>query len=711
MSAQRTERLLNLVIALRATRRGMRREDLRRAVPQYAASPNEAAFERMFERDKEDLREIGVPIVTLASDVLVDAEDAYRIDAGAYELPPVTFTPAEVAVLGLAAHVWQQAALAVPAARALTKLKAVGAADDPLLAAGAGRDLAGLVDPVVRTVEPAFQPLHDALRLGRVVRFSYRRPGAEPVRRTVEPWRLVLRSGTWYLVGLDLDRDAARVFRLSRIEGAVSTVRGRRAGPVPEESVVLDALHVLSAAEAPARDGAEVRRPARLRLRPGRGGRLRAMAVRGGHDPGDGEEVELWLRGGPGEPVSGFVVEAVASAGVDVAVLEPDELRDAVRRQWQGVAAAHEGPVPEGSPPPADDEAPGPVVHGAGATERLSRLLAMVPFVLRREGVTLTELAEHFEVPEKQVVKDLELLFVCGTPGHLPDDLIEADWEGGVVRIGNAEPISRPLRLTSEEAVVLLLGLRLLADVPGPHDRAAVTSAADTLSALTSGQQSPLGLIPDPYGPPTHAATVTTALVQHRRLRLRYLSAGRDELAEREVDPYRIVSDAGRHYLEGWCHRAEQVRLFRLDRVVQAEVLDVPAGRGPAAQPHEPRAPGGQVPHGAADTSVVLRLHRGAHWVAEHYAAVPVVRAGHDAPAPEGALDVRLRVADPERVVRLVLGLGGRAEVLAPGAVRAAVASAAAAALARPAPAGATVGAAGGVPVAGPGGADRHPSG
>ena len=108
MSAQRTERLLNLVIALRATRRGMRRDDLRRAVPQYAASPNEAAFERMFERDKEDLREIGVPIVTVASDVLVDAEDAYRIDAGAYELPPVTLTPAEVAVLGLAAHVWQQ---------------------------------------------------------------------------------------------------------------------------------------------------------------------------------------------------------------------------------------------------------------------------------------------------------------------------------------------------------------------------------------------------------------------------------------------------------------------------------------------------------------------------------------------------------------------------------------------------------------------------
>ena len=328
------------------------------------------------------------------------------------------------------------------------------------------------------------------------------------------------------------------------------------------------------------------------------------------------------------------------------------------------------------------------------AADRLSRLLAMVPYLLARQGVPLADAAQHFEISEDELVKDLELLFVCGTPGHLPDDLIEADWEGGVVRIGNAEPISRPLRLTSEEAVVLLLGLRLLADVPGPHDRAAVTSAADTLSALTSGQQSPLGLIPDPYGPPTHAATVTDALLTRRQLRLRYLSAGRDELAQRVVDPYRIVSDAGRHYLEGWCHRAEAVRLFRLDRVVQAEVLDVPATPGPPrGHPGGTGRSGGQLPRSAADTVLVLRLHRGAHWVAEHYAAEPVVRAGDAPRPPEGALDVRLRVADPQHVVRLVLGLGGAAEVLAPAPVRAAVLAAAAAALVRRGGPGSPVGA------------------
>lgn len=686
MSGSRTERLLNLVIALRSTRRGMRREELRRAVPQYAASPNETAFERMFERDKEDLREIGVPIVTVASDVLVDAEDAYRIDAGAYELPPVTFTAAEVTVLGLAAHVWQQAALAVPAARALTKLKAVGAADDPMLAVGAGRDLAGLVDPVVRTVEPAFSPLHEALRLGRVVRFGYRRPDGARAQRTVEPWRLVLRSGSWYLVGQDTDRRAARVFRLSRVEGPVTTVRGRRAAPVPEEAVVLEALQVLSATEGRGtpRPGPEVPpRAAELRLRPGRGGRLRAMAVRAGQDPGDGELVRLPLLGSAdgAEPLSRVVVEAVASAGADVQVLRPAELDRAVRAVWQGVRDAHDAPVDEQDRLEAVAAAdPVPAVPGAGATERLSRLLAMVPFVLRREGVTLTELAAHFDVPERQVVKDLELLFVCGTPGHLPDDLIEADWEGGVVRIGNADPISRPLRLTGEEAVVLLLGLRLLADVPGPHDRAAMTSAADTLSALTAGEPGRLDLIPDPWGPPAHADTVTLALSQRRRLRLRYLSAGRDELSDRDVDPHRIVHDAGRSYLEGWCHRAGGVRLFRLDRVVAAEVLDVAVP--PPSAPTPARPGGGQVPPGPDDTVVLLRLHRGAQWVSEHYAAEPV-DALHDAP-PAGSRDVRLRVAGTDRVVRLVLGLGGAAEVLAPAAVRAAVRAAADAALGRP---------------------------
>ena len=109
-----------------------------------------------------------------------------------------------------------------------------------------------------------------------------------------------------------------------------------------------------------------------------------------------------------------------------------------------------------------------------GATDRLSRLLALVPYLVSRQGIPLAEVAAEFGITESQLVKDLELLFVCGTPGHLPDDLIEVDWDDGRVYLGNADAIARPLRLGVDEALALLVGLRALADVPGLHDRDAL---------------------------------------------------------------------------------------------------------------------------------------------------------------------------------------------------------------------------------------------
>ncbi|MFC5379675.1 helix-turn-helix transcriptional regulator [Aquipuribacter nitratireducens] len=701
MSARRTERLLNLVIALRATRRGMRREEIRAAVPQYAGSPSDAAFERMFERDKEDLRELGVPVVTVASDVLVDADDAYRIDAQAWDLAPVSFTAAEVAVLALAARVWQQAALAAPAARALTKLRAVGADDDLAAESAAVRAAAGLVEAGVRAVDRAFDPLHAALRAHRRVRFRYRRPDGAVAARTVDPWRLLLRGGTWYLLGFDHDRAAPRVFRLGRIEGEVTTVRGGPpiSPPAPEvvAAAVADTVHVLS--PDPVRpDGP--RYEALVRVRPGRAGGLRALAERAGAPAGpDGLLRVPWTgwahEDGPRPP--GWLVEAVAACGADATVVAPAPLAEAVAATWQAVLDRH-APAADTEPDAdreadhdadddAHDDADPDTPHGAaadasptaeaswtpGATDRLSRLLAMVPFVLDRDGIGLAELAAHFEVSEQQVVRDLQLLFVCGTPGHLPDDLIEADWEGGVVRIGNADTLSRPLRLTGEEAVVLLLGLRLLADVPGPHDREALGRATRTLQRLTGDAEPLLEVVADPWGPPAHADTVARALREGRRLRLRYLSAARDELTDREVDPVRVVVDGGRPYLQAWCYRADDVRSFRLDRVVDATVLEEPVRAHPGGDRDGAPSRAWVAEHGRP---VRLRLRRGAEWVAEQYPVEVVVRQGQPL-----VTDVRLQVADTGRVVRLALRLGGALEVLAPRSLRRDVAAAAAAAL------------------------------
>src|ERR671921_198826 len=146
MSTAKTERLLNLVICLLSTRRPLTKAQIRQAVPQYAENTSTEAFERMFERDKDELRDLGIPLVTSFEDTLFEDEVGYRVDRDAYALPQVSFEPDELAVLGLASRVWQQASLAGPAARALAKLTALGVEPDE----------AGLVgvEPRVRTADP-----------------------------------------------------------------------------------------------------------------------------------------------------------------------------------------------------------------------------------------------------------------------------------------------------------------------------------------------------------------------------------------------------------------------------------------------------------------------------------------------------------------------------------------------------------------------------
>jgi proteasome accessory factor C len=297
------------------------------------------------------------------------------------------------------------------------------------------------------------------------------------------------------------------------------------------------------------------------------------------------------------------------------------------------------------------------------ATARLSRLLSLVPWLLEHQGVPLAEVAAHFSVSEAQLVKDLELLFVCGTPGHLPDDLIEADWESGRVYLRNADAIARPLRLSLDEAVALLAGLRALSDVPGLHDRDVVESVATKLAAAAGDGAASAGTVSVDLArgasEPTLRA-VREALQRHHRLHLRYLVPSRDETTERDVDPLRLLTVGDRWYLEGWCHRAEAVRRFRLDRVVGVEVLEVAAD--PPRQVRERRSEqDGELFHASPEDLVVtLDLDPAARWVAEYY---PVDRAEE---LSDGALRVVLRSATADWPARLALRLGGSARVVGP---------------------------------------------
>lgn len=313
------------------------------------------------------------------------------------------------------------------------------------------------------------------------------------------------------------------------------------------------------------------------------------------------------------------------------------------------------------------------------ATDRLERLLTMVPWLMRHQGIDIAEAARTFGVSPEQIVDDLQLLFVCGTPGHLPDDLIEASWEGGKVYVGNAETISHPLRLGRDEALALIVALRTLAASPGAGEADAIERALAKLEAAAGGAVSPGAAhslsvtIDSDEGQQHRLRQVRAALSTSRRVHLRYVVASRDEATERDVDPMRVLSVDGRWYVEGWCHRARDVRLFRLDRIESLEVLDIDGTPPPQARP---RAIGPGVFAGK-DTDMLITLHvdPSAAWVAEQF---PVEST---AQLPEGTLEVKLRAADPQWLVRLVWRLGGSARVIAPEYVIAMVRDGAASAL------------------------------
>jgi proteasome accessory factor C len=297
----------------------------------------------------------------------------------------------------------------------------------------------------------------------------------------------------------------------------------------------------------------------------------------------------------------------------------------------------------------------------SSSADRLSRLLALVPYLLNRQGIALDQAAAAAGISEDQLVKDLELLFVCGLPGHLPDDLIEADWEDGRVFLGNADAIDRPLRLGIDEVTALLVGLRLLSGLPGAGESEALEKAIAKLQEVAGSTaeaaENRVGVAP----PEAPAAEVLdgarAALAAGKRLHLRYWVPWRDEATERDVDPMRLALVDGHTYLEGWCHRAEDVRLFRLDRVLALQVLDTPA-TPPADAARDLDA--GLFRPGADDTVATFRLTPRARWVSEYYPCEDV------AEQPDGGAVVRLRTADPAWVVRLALRLGADGELLDP---------------------------------------------
>jgi proteasome accessory factor C len=312
------------------------------------------------------------------------------------------------------------------------------------------------------------------------------------------------------------------------------------------------------------------------------------------------------------------------------------------------------------------------------ATDRLQRLLALVPYVVSRRVVGLAETAAAFGISEQELVDDLNMLWCVELRSPDPYCPIDLSYEGGEIMVTEAESMDRPLRLGTDEASALLIGLRLLAELPGQQDRSALRRAIAKLEAAAGeagAASEQVAVQMDGRAPADVQAEVAEALRRGKRLYLSYYVPGRDEATERDVDPMRVVVVQGRAYLEGWCRRAEAVRLFRLDRVLALKVLDLPAEVPVEAEQVD--LDSGLFRPSAGDIRVELELASAARWVAEYYPCEQRTELG------DGRLSVLLRTPDPRWVRRLALRLGEDGRVIAPADLADQVTKDAAAALAQ----------------------------
>jgi proteasome accessory factor C len=312
------------------------------------------------------------------------------------------------------------------------------------------------------------------------------------------------------------------------------------------------------------------------------------------------------------------------------------------------------------------------------ASDRLQRLLALVPYVVSRNVVGLAETAAAFGITERELVDDLNMLWCVELRSPDPYCPIDLSYEGGEIVVSEAESIDRPLRLGVDEASALLVALRMLAEVPNLEDRSALNRTIAKLEAAAGeagAVSAQVAVQVDDRGASAVLAQIRDALDRRRRLHLSYYVPGRDEATERDVDPMRLLVVEGRTYLEGWCLSAEAVRLFRLDRVLALTVLDQAASVPPQAEPRD--VDQGLFRPSADDTEVELELSVAGRWVAEYYPCERVEDLG------DGRLRVGLRTPDTRWVRRLALRLGDDGLVISPPELAAQVREDASAALAQ----------------------------
>ena len=296
------------------------------------------------------------------------------------------------------------------------------------------------------------------------------------------------------------------------------------------------------------------------------------------------------------------------------------------------------------------------------AQSQVRRLLSLVPYLREHDGASLTDVAAAFGITVKTLREDLNVLWMCGMPGLTPGDLIDIDMDAvdgeGVIHLSNADYLTRPLRLSADEALALVLALRTLREIAGPGQRIAVDSALRKLEAVAGkAAHSDQASVAVTAARDEIQVRVNDGLQRRKRLDLTYDVATRAETTRREVDPLRVFVLEGYGYLEAWCYSANALRTFRLDRIAAVEVTDTDVRSHDVAL----RDLSSGWFEALRDAPVVtLALSPQAAWVAEYYPTESVERV------VDGSVTLTMRVTDPAWLRGLLLRLGGAARVLRP---------------------------------------------
>lgn len=653
------ERIVSLLwLLLSAGAVGRTREFIRRHVDTYAASESEAAFERMFSRDKETLREIGVPVETLGDGTPEPGTEEgepvrYRIDRARLALPDVEFTEDERQALLRAQSLWEGTGTRGAVVRALGRLDRgeqwmSTAEQDDLDTFGARL---GAADRRLTTLE-------EHIREGEPVTFGYRTAqGGSPEQRVVHPWLLMAVDGQWYLVGWDLVRQGQRMYRVTRFttEPRPATA-AQRSAPVRERPADLD-VHALRRSVT----GESGPERAHLLVKPGRAHWLRVGSTPQGTDSSPGP-TRGWdrLRLQYSRPAE-FAARVAAAGPAVVVPSEQVDLRDAVAGLLDRALTAHRR-----RPPQVELTAVKRSRQRESDQDKVATLLAIIGLVNERGRMSRRELATRLRISDASLQTHLDTLRFCGMPERFfAGEQFEVIDDGETVEILNARELEQPLQLTAPEAHALVVGLDLVSGMPGlPEGQSA---------AARSARRKIVALLPeDARRTAEDAVHAGLHLGEHEQLvgalhgavrdrsvvELTYHAAGRDEVTQRLVEPLRVEAQDGHLYLRAWCRRSSGLRNFRLDRIAAQRRT------GETFTPRRlPSTASLYMPTEQETTAVLLFGHR----IRDLAAGFQPSRT---ADLPDGSLAAEVRLSSPEYAFSAAARHGGELTVIAPADLR-----------------------------------------